>query len=330
MSDKKVHVISVPYDSGFRNSRMGRGPDAVLASGLIGALEALGATVSKSIAELPPDARLSEIGAALALQRIVAGYVRAAIRNNAFPLVLAGNCNTAVGSVAGMTSDARKTPAIYWFDAHADFNTPESTPTGFVDGMAMAMLTGRCWRRETAKLPGFRPVQDAHVVLIGTRDIDASEQKLLRTARFLRVSAEGVNDDLRRALAALPADVTQSYLHVDLDVLDPSVGCANGFSADGGLAFEDLLDAFERIRHRSQISAVAITAFDPAFDQRGALARKAVQIAVQLVYGAVSAPLHTAPVPARERMLQDQCAMSRRDVAPSLCASGIERLERPS
>lgn len=285
MSDKKVHVISVPYDSGFRNSRMGRGPDAVLASGLIETLETVGATVCKRVAELPLNARLSEIDAALALQRTVAGYVRAAIDDDAFPLVLAGNCNTAVGTVAAMTAGTRTTPAVCWFDAHADFNTPETTPTGFADGMAMAMLTGRCWRRETDKLPGFRPVPDAHVVLIGTRDIDASEQKLLRAAKFLHVSPEAMTDDLRRALAALPTDAADAYVHVDLDVLDPSVGCANGFSARGGLGFDELLDALKQIRRSRRVRAAAITAFDPAFDQGGALARIAVKIANQLVQG---------------------------------------------
>lgn len=74
-------------------------------------------------------------------------------------------------------------------------------------------------------------------------------------------------------------------MHVDLDVLDPFVGCANSFSARGGLGLEELLDALKQIRHRCRVRAGAITAFDPAFDQGEALARMAVKIAVQLVYG---------------------------------------------
>ncbi len=286
MNAKRVHIISVPYDSGFRNSRMGRGPDAVLAAGLVETLETLGATVSARVAELAPKVRFSEMDAALALQRSVAGYVGAAIDEDAFPLVLAGNCNTAVGTVAGIGKGLVSTTAVCWFDAHADFNTPETTPTGFVDGMAISMLTGRCWRRESREVPGFRTISDTHVVLIGARDVDVVEERLLASAKFLRVSAEAITEDLDRALAALPDEVEQAYVHVDLDALDPSVGSANGFSAPGGLEFEELLDALRQIRRRCRIAAAAITAFDPAFDEGGALARMAVQIATQLVDGA--------------------------------------------
>jgi arginase len=92
----------------------------------------------------------------------VVGEARRADR---FPLVLGGNCGVALGVVAGLGGDAR----VVWADAHGDFNTPETTLGGFLDGMGLATLTGGCWTAITATIPGFAAVPDDHVWLLGAR-----------------------------------------------------------------------------------------------------------------------------------------------------------------
>ena len=132
-----VRIIAVPYDSGNPDRRMGTGPQHLLDNGLGASLRTGGRGVSLTTVrhEREPPA---EVATAFELQGLVSRQVRAAIDEGRQPLVLSGNCNTAaVGSLAGAEN-----PGIVWFDAHGEFNTPETTTTGFIDGMGLAMAVG--------------------------------------------------------------------------------------------------------------------------------------------------------------------------------------------
>jgi len=160
-----IHTILLPYDSGHRDARMGRGPLHLRERGAIDRLRAAGHDVIESLVEAP-DAFPTEIGTSFALYRVLAEDVRATVTGGAFPLTLAGNCGSALGTVSGVraaTPNDRSDVGVIWLDAHADFNTPETTATGFLDGTALAALAGHCWHTLTASIPGFRPVTDAHV-----------------------------------------------------------------------------------------------------------------------------------------------------------------------
>jgi arginase len=277
----KVSVIAVPFDSGLRDTRMGRGPHAVLSAGLVDELRARGAEVQTTVVAPPNDLFASEIPMAAALQRAVAEQVAAARREGAFPLVLSGNCNSAVGTVSGMLANGEAMPAVLWFDAHADFNTPDTTVSGFLDGMAVAMLTGHCWRTLAQTVPGFRPMPASHVVLIGTRDVDPIEEELLQSARIIRLPVAGLSDRLAVALDSFASD-QEIYVHVDLDVLDPSEGRVNAYAAPHGLSQNALRDALVQIRQRGQVGAAAFTAYDPDGDPERRIAKVAVELAALL------------------------------------------------
>jgi arginase len=274
----KVSIIAVPYDSGQRATRMGRGPDALLGAGLADRLRRGGASVTSTVVVAPTDLFPGEIAVTLALQRQVAEHVADARRDGAFPLVLSGNCITAVGTIAGMRSTGSKRPGICWFDAHADANTPETSTSGFVDGMAVAMLIGACWRPLTHSVPGFAAVPASHVVLVGTRDVDPLEEEAVRAAGIRRLASTGLRDELPSALDAL-AVCDEVYLHVDLDVLDPSEGRANGYAVTGGLTGGMLRDAVTQVRRHCRVGAASFTAYDPACDPEGRIAVLAVELA---------------------------------------------------
>src|SRR6185369_6198983 len=162
-------------------------------------------------------------------------------------------------------------PGIIWFDAHGDFNTPETTSSGSLDGMGLAIATGRCWRKLAGTIPGFSPVPEWNVLHVGARDLDAGEKPLLDASGVAvidaqRIAAEGVRSSLEPALAALSGRVREVYVHVDIDVLDPREAPANQFSTPGGLAVDQLVEAIELIAERFTISATAITAYDPQYD----------------------------------------------------------------
>lgn len=124
----RVELLSVPYDSGVRGARMGAGPEALLKSGLADRIASRGDEVSQTTIELPPDSFLPEVKAAFELDRRLAKAVSAAVARDAFPVVLSGNCISSLATVSGLGVSE---PGVVWFDAHADFNTPETTKSGF-------------------------------------------------------------------------------------------------------------------------------------------------------------------------------------------------------
>src|SRR6266516_4932162 len=215
----EIQLLAVPYDSGHRGARMGAGPEALLSAGLERALRANGHRVHTKIAELPGDSWHAEIQTSFELMRMLSRAVGEAVESGRFPIVLAGNCNTAVGTIAGLGAQST---GVAWFDAHADFNTPETTTSGFLDGTAVAILTGRCWTQLAATVPGFLPVPDNRICLIGARDIDSLEGGLLDQSAVSVVAPRHLRENLSRRLQNMSEHVDSIYVHLDLDVLDAS------------------------------------------------------------------------------------------------------------
>ena len=274
-----IQLIEVPFDSGHWGVRMGRGPGAIVDGGLPGHLLANGHAVERE--RVQPVTRFpTEIATGFAVVAAVGRAVRAACWRNRFPFVLMGNCLGSIGVVAGLGAPET---GVIWLDAHADFNTPDSSRSGFLDGMALATLTGRCWTAALAQLPGFRPVAAENVILVGARDLNAAEEPQLAEAGVARVAAGRVLDDLPAALDSLLSRVGRVYLHLDLDVLDPTVGRANGFAAPGGLTLEDLLAAIRMVREHAPVAAAGLSAYDPEYDPSGTIRAAASRAALALV-----------------------------------------------
>ena len=123
------------------------------------------------------EERPFELGTTFSILHAVSDAVRASIANRRFPILLAGGC---LSSLASLSAIGTQGTGLIWFDAHGDFNTPETTPSGFIDGMAIAAITGRCWRTLTASVPGFVALPESNVALIGARDFDAEEFSALK------------------------------------------------------------------------------------------------------------------------------------------------------
>jgi arginase len=269
-----IQLLAVPYDSGNRGMRMGAGPERLLDAGLERALRENGHTVHTRIAELTADWQ-AEIQTSFELMRMLSGAVREAQESGRFPIVLAGNCNTAVGTLAGL--GARST-GVAWFDAHGDFNTPETTRSGFLDGTAVAIITGRCWTQLAATIPEFSPIPDDRVCLIGTRDLDSLESALLDESSVDIVVPRQLRSSLPRVLEKIRERVDSIYVHLDLDVLDSSVAAANSYAISGGLTLEDLEDALAQIAARFRIAGLTLSAYDPAVDTSGHAAQAAIRL----------------------------------------------------
>jgi arginase len=256
--------------------RMGGGPDVLIAAGLPGALGAAGHDIKHSEIVLPPAVFAAEVQTAFALDRLIAERVADSVVNGELPIVLSGNCISSVGTLGGLSLGRI---GIIWFDAHGDFNTPETTIGGFLDGMALAVATGRCWTSLAATVPGFRPVAEECVVLIGARDLDPAEEALLGTSGVTHLPPAAFRKSSSRALDDLASRVTDVYLHVDLDVIDPAEGRVNSYAAAGGLRVEEVVRMITEIGRRFAIRAAALTAYDPAYDGDGRVRAAAIRIA---------------------------------------------------
>jgi len=269
----KLHILAIPYDTALRNFRMGSGPDRLLRAGLPDSLEAAGHLVEVEHISLGEDSIPAEIRSSFELNREIASRVRAAVDAGAVPIVLAGNCISAVGTLAGLSPTCC---VVLWFDSHGDFNTPETTIGGFLDGMALSTVTGRCWQQLAATVQGHRPVSESDVVLLGARDLDPLEEDLLASSDVMVLSPVQVRSDLTKVLRELSSRVKDVYVHLDLDVLDPGEGRANALAAPNGLSLEEVRAALETIRADFRIRAIALTAYDPSFDPKGDLVRAAI------------------------------------------------------
>jgi arginase len=282
----KVNVIAVPYDSGHRGLRMGAGPEHLLNNGLGEALRSAGLGPSFSTVR-PEGDPPAEVATAFEIAGLVSARVREAASEGGFPLVLSGNCNASVGTLAGAGPEGI---GIVWFDAHPDFNTPETTTTGFTDGMGLAVAVGHCWKTMAGAVPGFGPVPEANVVLAGTRDAQPAENERLAASDVAVVDADRLGRAGLPALTAALDDmrsrgVDRVYVHLDLDVLDAgTVGRANGFAPEGGLGAEELLAALGMVRDRFDVAAAGIASYDPSFDADGRVLRTALACAPMLAH----------------------------------------------
>jgi arginase family enzyme len=181
------------------------------------------------------------------------GQVDDALARGAFPVLLASDCSICLTTLAAVDRhepDAR----FLWLDAHGDFNTPDTTPSGFLGGMCLAAACGRWDAGMDAA-----PVDSARVLMVGVRDLDAGERAELD---FAGVGTLPVGDVAER-LRGEPV-----YVHLDLDVLDPEVLPSSQFPAPGGLSAEGLHELLAELAASVRIVGIEITAFEAADEER--------------------------------------------------------------
>jgi arginase len=263
MSD--VRLIQVPYYLGREHPDLSRGPGTLA--------EAIG---GETIVVQAPEPRPvpNEVADSFEVIRSVRSAVSAAVAEDRFPLVLAVNCFTSLGTVAGLGRDV----GVVWFDAHGDFHTPASTTTGFIDGMGLAMLLGEGWDELRATIEGLRPVPAENALLVAARDFEPTEAERIAASDLRRADA----DTLEAALDELATRVDAVYVHIDVDVLDPSVARANVLSVEGGLDAGQLERALHAVSSRFKIAAAALTAYDPSLDREHRIPELAATLAREL------------------------------------------------
>ncbi len=277
----KIRLLLVPYDSGQRNVRMGAGPEYLRTAGLPEHLTRQGHIVDAEVIEPPSMNWRAEVQTSFELMRAVAKQVSAARAAGRFPLILSGNCLSAVGVIAGLGSGT----GVIWIDAHGDFNTPQTTTSGFLDGMTLATATGKCWVELARSIEGFEPVPEDAVVLIGARDLDPGEGTALARSGIVRLGADAASDAIEPILQTIAGKMNKFYVHLDMDALDPSVGKANGYSARGGFSNENLQSFLATVSAHLPVEALTIASYDPSYDTDGKVSASAFESATTILAG---------------------------------------------
>jgi arginase len=230
----------------------------------------------------PVDESDPEIVRVIELIRRLAKCAADAVADGAFPLVLAGNCNSCLGTTGGIGAENL---GVVWFDAHADFDDPEENESGFFDVMGLAMLTGRGWRALRETIPGHRPIPERNVILAAVRDLEPYQRRRLERSELTTCPGEIELDGFEAALGALSCRVDRVYLHVDLDSLDIDDARANKYAAPGGPGLDRLSRGIRLVCERFTVAGAAITAYDPSLDDDDRTLNAARRIAREIASG---------------------------------------------
>ncbi|HEY3176781.1 MAG TPA: arginase [Candidatus Polarisedimenticolia bacterium] len=287
-------IIGVPMDLGAGRRGVDMGPSAIRAAGLDRAVAALGYAVTdlgnipvpqpESISQASARARyLPEIAAAC---EDLAGRVEGALAGGSVPIVLGGDHSIAAGTVSGLASFHRRRSeqiGIVWLDAHADINTPETSPSGNVHGMPLAVLLGK-GAPELTRIAGFAPkVAPAHVAVIGARSLDPGERELIRSmgVRVFTMSEldeRGMGEVINEAIRIASAGTAGLHVTMDMDFIDPSFAPGVGTPESGGATFRESHLAMEKMAGSGKVLSIEITEVNPLFDTANQTGRLAVDL----------------------------------------------------
>jgi arginase len=211
----------------------------------------------------------------------VSGAVATSIQGNHFPLVLGGDHSLSVGSIRGAAK--HKKLGVIWVDAHADFNTAETTPSGNIHGMPLAALCGLGDPRLVCLWDETTPVLDPkRVAVIGVRDLDLGEKRNLREAGVMVQSMEqidriGMGSALEKAIERVSRDADGIYLSFDMDALDPRHAPGVGTPVAGGLTFREAHLACEVIAETGKLIGMELVEVNPILDVQNQTAILAVE-----------------------------------------------------
>ncbi|ELY66878.1 arginase [Natrinema versiforme] len=295
--ERTVRIIGAPMDYGANRRGVDMGPSAIRYAGLADGLERAavepiddGDLSMPRAEERDPDAGQPSRGTAKFLREVedvctrVGDRVAATLADGEFPLVLGGDHSVAIGSLGG-SARAADLGAI-WFDAHADLNTPETTPSGNVHGMPLAAALGRGAFGETDWAPAPR-LQESSIAYVGLRSIDERERELIRDSEMTAftmsdIDQRGVSTVVEEALEIATDGTDGVHVSLDLDWLDPKTAPGVGTPVRGGVTYREAHAALEALSRRDEADGVLrsmdVVEVNPILDEANETATLAAEL----------------------------------------------------
>jgi arginase len=289
-----VRIIGFPMDLGAGRRGVDMGPSALRIAGVTEKLRALGYHVTDA-GDIPiQNAEVQEIEDVKLPYRaeianacsILASEVQAALDRGEFPLVLGGDHSMAIGTIAGIAQHCRqndKRLGVIWIDAHADINVPETSPSGNIHGMPVAVSLG-IGAPELTSIGGAEPkLLPEQLVYIGLRSVDEGERALIRRLgieahTMADLDKEGAYNLITKAIASLSSRVDHLHVSFDLDSVDPSVASGVGTPVPGGLTYREAHLIMEAIADTGYMSSMEVAEVNPILDVRNSSAEFAADL----------------------------------------------------
>jgi len=294
VTDREVRIIGVPLDLGASRRGTDVGPSAMRIAGLGDHLRRLGYSVARED-DIPAPAMETQVSSnkkarfkeqILEVCTKLAHEVKKHMAEGAFPLVLGGDHSIAMGTVAGVSShfrDRKESLGLIWFDAHGDMNVPGVSPSGNIHGMPLAHLLGQ-GDIDLKNILGFSPkINPRNVALIGIRDIDGSERKIIKNSgihafTMREIDEHGMAAVARRALEIVNDDTAGFHISFDVDGCDPSVIPGSGTLVPGGVSFREAHLLLEYCADNGRLTSMEVVELNPFLDDGNISAERTIQL----------------------------------------------------
>ena len=289
---QRIAIGNVHLDLGAGRRGVDMGPSAIHLAGLVPALTALGHQVMESfdVEVVGPELMDPGLPNARFLTQITDVCARLADRVEQhldlghFPVVLGGDHSVAIGTISGLARHWRRrgeSIGVVWVDAHTDMNTPESSPSGNIHGMPLAVLLGR-GHPSLVGIAGDQPALDPRkVCVIGARDVDSSERKIVadlgvRVYTMSELDDRGTAACVREAIAIASEGTVGVHLSFDLDGVDPEHAPGVGTQVPGGLSLRESHLVCEKLAQTGKLLGIEMVELNPVLDHQNVTGRLAV------------------------------------------------------
>jgi arginase len=320
----KIALIGAPTSAGAHSLGLEKAPAALRAAGLVEKLQAAGYEVA-DLGDCPQQVyqrdderpRARNMDAVVAALNALKPLVEQATKAGALPLILGGDCTIALGTIAGLRRYYRAVSLIY-FDRDADLNIPATTPSGCLDGMGVAHITGR-GAPELVRFWGEPPlVREPEIALFGLDRLDPPEQTILDRTPIRRYNAadvqrRGPTACAQEALERTHGTSNQFLLHFDVDVISSEDIPAVDVPGTGGLRLDEVREALAVFAKADHLAAIEVTEYNPERDADGSAARKIVELLTEALSARLTA-LTAPPAPVEETAAAPAAST---DVAPA-------------
>jgi len=290
-----VQIMGVPSDLGAGRRGVDMGPSAIRYAHLADAIESLGVDCQdQGNVDVPLPERsetrqptLRQSTSVVNVASRVRASVAEALTSGRMPLVLGGDHSLSIGTLAGVCA-TRTNPGILWVDAHGDFNTPETTPSGNIHGMSLALGCGRGAPELLEIFADGRFLDSSRVAIIGARTLDPEERDLLKASgvavfTMSEIDRRGLHQVLDDALRQVTSGTDSVHVSFDMDVLDPSVAPGVGTPVGGGLSYREAHLLMETVADFGAMGSLEMVEVNPILDH----SNQTGQLAVELIASAL-------------------------------------------
>lgn len=293
--NNNLSIISVPLDLGAGTRGVNLGPEAIKYAGLIKRLENIGYSVedrcdipvNKKAAITVAGSNLKHLNVVAEVNEKLCTEVSSAMSEGKFPLVIGGDHSIAIGTISGVLQH-KKNLGVIWFDAHGDINTPQTSPSGNIHGMPIAVLLGMGDDSLTSIGGKDAVLKKENIVYIGSRDLDAGERTALKSLGIKvftmhEIDDMGIKNVMTEAIKIAGECTDGIHVSFDLDVLDPEVAPGTGTKVPGGMGYREAHYALELIARSEKLVSAEFVEVNPLLDHENMTAKATVALAGSLL-----------------------------------------------